>query len=394
MTEAIDIAIVGAGMVGCSLAAELAGKAETIFVFERNPGVTRGENQSSRNSGVLHAGLNYDRQSRPLKARLCVEGNALWHEFCESHGLPCRKTGKLIVATDSSQKEILGTYQRRARENGVPNVRMINGNQVRELEPNVKAHSALLVPTTGIIEPTRAIYQIYALAANAGVKFMTETEVVSLEPDPDGVRLQVRYRDGNEDTVVARKAINAAGVHAVDLAHSLDPSLPIQSCAVRGDSMKFYRSRRSEIFLKGMNVYPPPTVVQTPTGAQLTVGVHLTPTLDMEEREYVISNTVTIGPKLSPVSHLDDYVTPAPPPEVFIADVHGFFPDLRVDDLEFYQSGIQARLVDYHDFYIAKDRVCPDAIHLLGIDSPGLTAAPAIARYVARMLNPMSKNSS
>lgn len=386
MTDTIDVAIIGGGVVGCCIAEQLARKAASIFVFERNAGITRGENQSSRNSGVLHAGLNYDQESRPLKARLCVEGNALWYTFCDSYGVPCKKTGKLIVAVDVSQVEILRNYERRARQNGVPDVHMITSEEVRHLEPNVRAHAALLVPTTGIIDPTCAIHQTYALAANAGVEFMIQTEVQGLCADAAGIRLQIRYRDGNEDAVFAQKVVNAAGLKAVALAHTLDPALPIESCAVRGDAMKFYRSRRPELFLKGMNVYPPPTVVQTPKGPQLTVGVHLTPTFDLEGDQYVVGNTVTIGPKLSAVLHLDDYSTPAPPPEVFVADVRDFFPGLEVDDLEFHQGGIQARLVNHHDFYIAKDRVCPDVIHLLGIDSPGLTAAPAIARYVVKML--------
>jgi L-2-hydroxyglutarate oxidase LhgO len=388
LSEVIDIAIIGGGVVGCWLALELAGKAESVVVFERNPGVTRGENQSSRNSGVLHAGLNYDRRTRPLKAKLCVEGNALWYEFCEQHGLPCVRTGKLIVATDRSQEEVLGRYEKLARENRVPDVHMISGAAVRDLEPNVRAHSALLVPTTGIIDPTRAVYQTHVLASNAGVLFMTETEVLRLEQVPSGVRLHIRYRDGNEDEVLAHQVINSAGVHAVALARTLDPDLPLRSAAVRGDAMKFYRTRRPGLFVKGMNVYPPPTVVQTPTGPQLTVGVHLTPTFDLDDQQrYVIGNTVTVGPKLTAVQHLEDYATPVPPPDIFVADVKPFFPDLTAEDLEFHQSGIQARLVDHHDFFIARDRVCANAIHLLGIDSPGLTSAPAIARYVAAMLN-------
>jgi L-2-hydroxyglutarate oxidase LhgO len=173
----------------------------------------------------------------------------------------------------------------------------------------------------------------------------------------------------------------------VALVRTLDPALPIQSSPVRGDSMKFYRSRRPTLFLSGMNVYPLPTVVKTPNGIQLTLGVHLTPTFDLDQGDYVIGNIVTVGPKLLPVLHVDDYTTPPPPAEEFIADVKEFFPDLSVQDIEFHQSGVQARLNDHHDFYIKKDRICPHVIHLLGVDSPGFTAAPAIARYVARILD-------
>jgi L-2-hydroxyglutarate oxidase LhgO len=135
-----------------------------------------------------------------------------------------------------------------------------------------------------------------------------------------------------------------------------------------------------------MNVYPTPIIVDTPTGRHHTLGVHLTPTFDMIDGEMIIGNSVTVGPKLIPVDHFEDYKrTPVPPPEAFLKDMD-FFPDLTVADLEFYQSGIQARLDGYHDFYIKPDRNTNRVIQLLGIDSPGLTAAPAIAQTVAAIL--------
>jgi glycerol-3-phosphate dehydrogenase len=106
----------------------------------------------------------------------------------------------------------------------------------------------------------------------------------------------------------------------------------------------------------------------------------------MIDGEIRIGDTVTAGPKLIPVAHFEDYSsTPVPPPEAFLEDM-AFFPDLTAADLEYHQGGIQARLEGYHDFYIRPDRSTEKVIHLLGIDSPGLTAAPAIAKYVVKML--------
>jgi glycerol-3-phosphate dehydrogenase len=135
-----------------------------------------------------------------------------------------------------------------------------------------------------------------------------------------------------------------------------------------------------------MNVYPTPIVVDSPSGRHLTVGVHLTPTFDIVSGETRIGDTVTVGPKLIPVAHFEDYSTPASPPEAFLENM-AFFPGLTSADLEYHQGGIQARLDGYHDFYIKPDRNSRRVIHLLGIDSPGLTAAPAIARYVYGLLN-------
>ncbi len=151
---------------------------QILFLFEKNPGITKGENQSSRNSGVLHAGIYYDTETRPLKAKLCVEGNRIWHEFCADHQLPCLKTGKLIASCNDSQESVILELARRASINGVPGVRVIDGIDARRLEPNVHCKSALLVPTSGIIDPIAAIYKVYSLASNAGVQFMPGTKVV------------------------------------------------------------------------------------------------------------------------------------------------------------------------------------------------------------------------
>jgi L-2-hydroxyglutarate oxidase LhgO len=386
MTDKINIAIIGGGIIGCCVARELAKTHKDIYVFEKNPGITQGENQSSRNSGVLHAGIYYQPQFRPLKARLCVEGNRLWYQFAQKYQLPCKKTGKLIIANDASESHTLDGYLQQANANGVPHVRKISAAEVTELEPNVQAHSALLVPTSGIIDPTALLQQVYALASNQGVTFLTATEAVGFTSAAAQLVMHIRYRDGHQDDIGVGHVINAAGVHAVDIARMTDPQIPIKPALIRGDSLKFYRKRRPELYLQGMNVYPTPIIVDTPTGQHHTVGVHLTPTFDTSGGQMVIGDTVTVGPKLIPVDHFEDYRTPAPPPEAFLENM-AFFPGLTAQDLAYHQGGIQARLDGFHDFYIKADRNFKPVIHLLGIDSPGLTAAPAIAKYVAKMLS-------
>jgi glycerol-3-phosphate dehydrogenase len=291
-----------------------------------------------------------------------------------------------MVASDEADSGTLAKYLQQAEANGVPGVRKISAGEVRELEPNVRAHSALLMPTSGIVDPTALLRQVYASASNRGAVFMSETEVVDLELSAREIIVHIRYRDGRTDRIRANHVINAGGVRAVDIARMLDPQIPIKPALIRGDSYKFYRSRRPQIYLREMNVYPTPIVVDSPTGRHLTVGVHLTPTFDMIDGEIRIGDTVTVGPKLTPVSHFEDYHhTPVSAPEAFVEKL-AFFPGLTAADLEYHQGGIQARLDGYHDFYIQRDRHSGRVIHLLGIDSPGLTAAPAIARYVDRLL--------
>lgn len=383
MTDEINVAIVGGGIVGCWLAYELSRSESDIFLFEKNAGITNGENQSSRNSGVNHAGLNYDISTRPLKARFCVEGNSLWEQFCEKHSLPFFKVGKLMVALNESEETELEKYLSRAVEFGVPGVRRISGQEVREYEPNVTARSALHIPTSGIFEPTSLLRQVYFLASNQGVQFMPSTEVVQLKADGKRALMKIRYRDGATEWIAPRVILNSGGVHAVNLARMIDPDFPLKAALIRGDSMKFYRTSRPELYLNGLNVYPAPQIVQTPFGIQHTVGVHITPMFDHENGRHVIGNTFMVGPKLIPVAREDDFQTPMPEAEVFIREIR-FFPQLKPEDLSPNFSGVQARLDGYPDFYIQRDRVCPNLIHLAGIDSPGFTSAPAIARYVSR----------
>ena len=383
MSEGINIAIIGGGIVGCWVALELSKTQNDIFLFEKNQGITQGENQSSRNSGVNHAGLNYDITTRPIKARLCVEGNRIWEEFCSQHSLPFFKVGKLMVAQNESEENDLEIYLRRSSEYGVPGVRRISEDDVREFEPNLSAKSALYVPTSGIFEPTSLLRQVYFLASNNGVQFMPSTQVTRLRFEDGRAIMEISYRDGVTEWIAPRIIINSAGVQAVNLARMIDSAFPLKAALIRGDSMKFYRTSRAELHLNGMNIYPTPQTVQTPFGPQHTVGVHITPMFDYHDGNFVIGNTFMVGPKLIPVTREDDFETPMPNPEVFVQNTR-FFPQLRAEDLSPNFSGIQARLDGYPDFYIGRDRICSNVIHLCGIDSPGFTSAPAIASYIAK----------
>ena len=128
------VTIIGGGIIGNAVAYELsrAFGSQTICHLERNRHFP-GENQTARNSGVLHAGIYYDNSHSPLKARLCIEGNELLYQFCRKHNLPLRRTGKLVVATNIEEDESLDNLLLRSQENGVPNVKKISGEQAREL---------------------------------------------------------------------------------------------------------------------------------------------------------------------------------------------------------------------------------------------------------------------
>jgi L-2-hydroxyglutarate oxidase LhgO len=387
MSAEVDITIVGAGVIGCAVARELAQAGREIFVLEKNSGITRGENQSSRNSGVIHAGLYYDRSLRPLKAGLCVEGNHLLYRFCEQHGIPFRQTGKLVVAANEAEAAVLETYRARAIENGVP-VQRVTGVWAGELEPCVRAAAALLLPTSGIINPTVLVHKLHLFAMEKGAQFLTGTRVTNIQPQHDGLAVEIEYRDGARDTFMTKLLINAAGLYADEVARMVQPASIYQIDPIRSETMKFYRSKRQDLKLQGMNVYPTPHQFTTPQGTYFSVGVHLTPTLTTDSPGgSAIGPEVTVGPLSRPAGHKEEYGGGYQAADVFLNQVRSFFPGLQEGDLMPHQTGIQARLAGYQDWVIEfsdNERRC---LNLLGIDSPGLTGSLAIARHVKELLN-------
>jgi len=374
-------------VIGCAVAWELSRRYDGIFVFEKNPGITQGENQSSRNSGVIHSGIYYDKETRPLKAALCVTGNRLLYNFCSRYEVPALKTGKLIVASSRKEENVLDIYLKRAIRNHVPDVEKIPASRAKELEKNVRVRSALLIPTAGIIEPVTLVYRLLTLASKEGVQFMSATEVMGLEEDGDSVRVNIRYRDGKTDQVKAETVINAGGIDADRVARLFDLDSSYEFDPVRGESYKFYGHKRPELELGGMNIYPTPESVITPYGRHFTVGIHLTPTFEDLSYPPTLGSTVTVGPRVVPVEDRTALSGPQVAAEIFAEKVRPFFPGLNKEDLIWHQSGLQARLKGYPDFVIEAESAKRNFINLLGIDSPGLTACLAIARRVGEMVD-------
>ena len=152
---------------------------------------------STRNSGVIHSGIYYPTNS--FKARFCVEGNRLTKEFCTSHGVPHRNTGKLVVASRPEEEAALEALKIRGEENGVEGLRLIGPADIRAREPNIAGVAALEVPSTGILS-SEALVQTYArLAAARGVNIVTRAKVISLEPVNDGIRARLRVGDQERD---------------------------------------------------------------------------------------------------------------------------------------------------------------------------------------------------
>ncbi len=365
----VDIAIIGAGVVGLAVAAELAREGRGVFVLEKNR--TFGLEASSRNSQVIHAGIYYPEGS--LKARLCIEGNHLLYELCEKHGVDCRRTGKIIVAVDEGETgELEELYQRGCR-NGAEDLGLLSRRELEELEPQVAGVAALFSPSSGILDCHSLMRLFYTQARERGAGFVFNTEVTAVEKVGAGYEVQIRDREG-VSSFVAGILINSAGLNSDRIAElsGIDP-------ARAGYKLHYCKG---EYFSFSSSKAPPVRRLVYPVPEQAGVGIHVTVGID---------GRVRLGPSARYVENLDYRVDEAQR-VAFYESVRRFLPLIELEDLEPEFAGIRSKLQApgeaFRDFVIAREekRGLPGLINLIGIESPGLTAAPAIARYVAGMV--------
>lgn len=404
MSDEIQITIIGAGAIGCAVAMEVSGYFQgEIAVIEKNSQIP-GENQSSRNSGVIHAGIYYPKDFGPLKSRLCVQGNRLLYNFCQENEIPFKKTGKLVIATNPLEEEYLEDVQRIASENNVPGVKLTNREEIRKIESNVEGTLALYVPSSGIIEPTILVKKFQRIAEENGVIFLTGNELSGIEPDEkkgNGFFLKIKSRSGAE-IFKTRILINCAGLFSDEVARMLDPGSPYDIEPVKGESAKFYCSKRDNISVRGTNIYPVPfgyyhdgeranvpftEFIELFRQHRVTksVGVHITPVFDLKDGRYETGNTATIGPAYSKPESKEDYIHQRDT-GYFYEMIKPFFPNINVEDISLHQTGIRAKLKNQYDFVIEKNKKYPNAVNLIGIDSPGLTSSLSIALYVKELI--------
>ena len=369
--EQANILIIGGGVIGCAIAHASAERYSDVFLVEQNP--RPGMATSTRNSGVIHSGIYYPKNS--LKARLCVEGNRLDYEFCKKHNVPHRHCGKLVVAANAHEEPELLALKKRGEENGVEGLRLITADEIRAREPHIRGTAALEVPSTGILSAEDFVRAFARLAAERGANLVPHARVTALEPAGSAIRARVRIgddSDSQEETIEARCVINAAGLFADEVAAMLGNSswriYPVRGeyCEVRGARAELIRNL----------VYP------LPHADGLSLGVHFTKTL---------WGTFLLGPTATYVDAKDNYERGRLPIKDFAESAKTLLPEIAEADLHLGYSGLRPKLVPpgghgIADFVITRDPAVPQAIHLVGMESPGLTAAPAVANYVTAML--------
>jgi L-2-hydroxyglutarate oxidase LhgO len=367
----VSLTVVGAGVVGLAIAARLAPEHPDLIVLERRE--RHGTETSSRNSEVIHAGMYYPTGS--LKARLCLEGNRRLYELCERHAIPCRRIGKLIVATSQDQVPELEALFARGRANGVA-LEMIGGAAARELEPNVPSVAALLSPSTGILNAHALMDHFREVALGAGAVLQARSELVGLERRSRDYRLTVRGPDGLE-SYTSERVVNAAGLDADSVAALAGIDVDAAGYRLHWCRGCYFSVGGPKARLLSRLVYPVPTHVSLGVHALLDLGGRLRFGPDVEYLE----------------SRVFDYRVDESKRAAFGEAVRRLVPAIADEDLSPDTSGIRAKLQaardPVRDFAIAEEsaRGLPGLINLVGIESPGLTASPAIGEHVARLLS-------
>lgn len=357
--------VAGAGVVGLAVARALARAGQDVLVLEAAQNF--GQGISSRSSEVLHAGIYYPPGS--LRARFCAQGRRDLAAYAEAHGVPWRRCGKLLVATDATDLPKLQFYASRAEENGVEDIWPISTAEANALEPALACVGALHSRATGIIDSHALMLSLLGDAQDGGAGFAAHSPVLRAEVTSDGLRVHV---GGREPALVqCRVLVNAAGLDACALASRIEG-------LDAGHIPTPYLSKGSYFGLRGKNpfsrlIYPVPI----PGGA----GIHLT--LDM-------GGAARFGPDVEAVTERDTNVDPARAP-AFYASIRRYWPGLPDDALIPAYAGLRPKIVpaeETQDFVIQDASVHGVAglVNLFGIESPGLTSCLAIAEHVAGLV--------
>lgn len=366
MTERIDCAVIGAGVVGLAVARELALAGREVIILEAEDAI--GTHTSSRNSEVIHAGIYYPQGS--LKARLCVEGKELLYAYCRERGVPHERIGKVIVAADESERAAVGGYIDKAKANGVDDLYWLSQQELIDLEPALSCVGGVFSPSTGIIDSHALMLAFQGDAENAGAMIVFKSPVNSGKVAADGIELEV---GGAEPmSIVCNTVVNSAGLLATHVARSI-AGIPQESIPAAYFAKAHYYTLAGKSPFRHL-VYP---VAHT-----AFLGVHVTLDLGGQAR---------FGPDLDWIDGID-YSFDNKREPLFYEAIRRYWPDLKDGQLQPGYTGIRPKISGPKeaaaDFRIDSpaDHGVEGLVNLFGIESPGLTSSLAIAKHVRAVL--------
>lgn len=362
--DEVNVTIIGAGVVGLAVAAEISKKVENVVVLEQHDSF--GQETSSRNSEVIHSGIYYPTGS--LKAQLCIEGAQALYSLCDQHSIPYKKLGKLIVATDESEAEKLAPLFNTGLQNGVLGIRMLDQKEVVAFGSNFKAFAAIYLPSTGIIDSHSLMKHFATSAQDQGTTIAYNSKVTAIEPFHDQFKISIEQE---KFTFISRVVINCAGLFSDYIA-----SLAGIDVEKNGYTLHYCKGS----YFSYARHYPLPMLIYPVPHQGLTgLGVHAT--MDLGGR-------LRFGPDVEYVDTID-YKVDISKKDAFYSAALKLFPNLEKDAFFPDMAGVRPKLSGpkdpVRDFIITDESKngMPGLINCIGIESPGLTSAPAIARMVA-----------
>ena len=359
----VDTVIIGAGVVGLAIANELSYQNKDVLVIESQDDF--GQITSSRNSGVIHAGIYYPEKS--LKAKFCLLGNRLLYEYCKQNSIPHKNTKKILVATSEDQINNINNIKEQAEKNGVEGVTKITKDEVSKLEPYINCEEALLVPSSGIIDAISLMRSLVGKIENSGNMISYRSNLLEINYDGKNFRLLI---DNNGHTQIeCKELINSAGLYASNIANKiegLDKKFVPKTYFAKGN----YFSANKDLGIRHL-IYP------IPDGFSL--GIHLTLELDY---------SVKFGPDVEWVEEPDDYNININRKKMFVSEIKKYLPNFDSSSLTPSYSGIRPIIEKkdkaMRDFVIQTQKIhtIHNLINLYGIESPGLTSSLAIAKEI------------
>ena len=367
--DSLNITVIGAGVVGLCIAEELSAKYKRVLLIEKNDGF--GQETSSRNSEVIHAGIYYPHGF--LKASLCTEGNRLLYDLCRERNIPHKRIGKLIVAINDEECERLENIKKHAEGNGVSDLTLLGKKQTLTLEQEVSAKAAIYSPSTGIIDSHSLMRSFCINAEKNGAVVALRSKVTAIHTKDGIYELET---NGGEYRFHTRVIINSAGLYSDSIA------------AMAGINIDRHGYRL--LYCKGnyFSASPAPRlnhlVYPVPPENTESLGIHAT--LDL-------GNRVKFGPDSQYIDEIE-YSIDEGRRESFYQSIRNYLPGIKPEYLHPDMCGIRPKLQGpgeaYRDFIIRDERDIgyPGLINLIGIESPGLTSCVAIARYVNALVAP------
>jgi Predicted dehydrogenase len=365
--DEVKVTIIGAGVVGLAIAAELSPEVEDVVVLERNSAF--GQETSSRNSEVIHSGIYYAPGS--LKTRLCLEGARLLYQLCERYSVPYKRLGKLIVAKDESEIKQLEDLYNNGINNAINNIAIIDKKKVSSFGANVKAESAIYLPDTGIVDSHSLMKHYARFSEEKGATIAYNSKVIRIERAANSYKLMVEQ---DSYAFTSSIVINCAGL-------SSDHVAGLAGIDINKNAYYLHYCKGS--YFHYAKKYPMPLLIYPVPEQDLTgLGVHAV--LDLGAR-------LKFGPDTEYVDEIN-YTVDENRRDAFYDSAAETFPDLDKEAFIPDMAGVRPKLSGpgdkVRDFVIVdeEDKGLPGFINLIGIESPGLTSSPAIARMVATMV--------